>query len=81
MCTSPNEYIYIHLSGSNQQTVTISLWNDSVAMCETNPQASMGDDFRERKIWCFNIKFTLDYLEVGGNTTEKVIRLLVCEIA
>ena len=41
----------------------------------------MGDNFGERKVWCFNIEFTLDYLEIGGDTTEKVIRLLVCEVA
>lgn len=41
----------------------------------------MSDNFGERKVWCFNIEFTLDYLKVRGNATEKVIRLLVCEIA
>ena len=50
-------------------------------MCEANAQGSMGDYFRKGEVWCFNIKVTLDDLQVGCYAAEELICFAVCDVA
>lgn len=52
-----------------------------VAMCKSNTQTAVGNDFRKREIWGFNVKVALDDLDIGGNASEKLVRFLVGKVA
>jgi hypothetical protein len=47
MGTPPQQYVYIHLAGSDEQRIRIA-WRDyCVAMSEPNPKTSMSYNFRK----------------------------------
>lgn len=81
MCTTPQENIYIHLARRNQQRVGIGGWYDRVAVGESDPQAAMVHDLRERKVGRVDIVVALDHLQVWGYIAEEVIGLAVGQVS
>lgn len=49
-------------------------------MCKSNTQTAVGNDFRQREIWGFDVKVALDDLDIGGNASEEFVRLLVGKV-
>ena len=65
MCTSPEQYIDVHLPCHDQQAISITRRDGCVAMSETYSQGPVRDYFGEGEICGFGVEVAFDDLEIG----------------
>lgn len=81
MSATPQQYIAIQLSCLDQQTITIALRNNCVAVREPDLEATVGDDLLERQAGSFDVKVAFHNLYVRGDAAQELVCFFVGEVS
>jgi hypothetical protein len=80
MCPTPQEHIAVQFPRLNQQAIAITLRNDGMTVGESDSEVSVRDNLVQGHRSSFDIEISLDNLNIGTNTTEKVPGFLVGKV-